>query len=170
MSPGQSQKSKAEEEIQPANDPFAAELGVPARPAEQETLSEPEREKMRRDVLSEIAETEKPMVKAVPLAVQPPPAVLLPEKSEELVIIENILAEDLDDIFFNKMDLAGQQKFKDEGEKLAVKLEGMLKEAKVKTGAIYRLIVGWLKLIPGVNKFFLKQEAKLKTDKLMKLR
>jgi len=30
--------------------------------------------------------------------------------------------------------------------------------------------MNWLKLIPGVNKFFLEQEAKIKTDEVLKLK
>jgi hypothetical protein len=32
---------------------------------------------------------------------------------------------------------------------------------------ILALIRDWLKLIPGVNRFFLEQEAKIKTDKIL---
>jgi len=28
----------------------------------------------------------------------------------------------------------------------------------------------WLKILPGVNKFFLEQEAKIKTDKILALK
>jgi hypothetical protein len=32
---------------------------------------------------------------------------------------------------------------------------------------IVQAIVEWLKLVPGINKFFIKQTAKIKTDKIL---
>ena len=43
----------------------------------------------------------------------------------------------------------------------------MVSAAKVHSKKILKAIVGWLKMIPGVNKFFLEQEAKIKTDKIL---
>jgi hypothetical protein len=37
----------------------------------------------------------------------------------------------------------------------------------VSTKKIFVLIRAWLKIIPGVNRFFLEQEAKIKTDKIL---
>ena len=92
-----------------------------------------------------------------------------PVKSKSLVDIENVLQQDLADTYF-KMEPVLQQKFKIEGEKAASKIEQLLKQAQVNTKMIFKLIWRWLKLIPGVNKFFIKQEAKIKTDKIIKLK
>ena len=46
----------------------------------------------------------------------------------------------------------------------------MLKAAKVQVDKVFDLIKNWLGLIPGVNKYFLRQESKIKTDKLLKLK
>ena len=35
---------------------------------------------------------------------------------------------------------------------------------------IIDVIKKWLSIIPGINKFFLEQEAKIKTDKIMELK
>jgi len=39
---------------------------------------------------------------------------------------------------------------------------------RLNSAAIMELVYEWLRMIPKVNKFFLEQEAKIKTDKLLK--
>ena len=92
------------------------------------------------------------------------PANILKEREEE---IEKILAEDLEDEF-TKMDPATQQEFKRKGEETAQKINNLLESAKVKVKKIIDLIRSWLIMIPGINKFFLEQETKIKTDKILK--
>lgn len=82
--------------------------------------------------------------------------------------VEKILEEDLEEIYFN-MPPAIQQEFKLKGEETASKIRLLLQEAKARAGKILKLIVDWLKLIPGVNQFFLEQESKIKTDKILKI-
>jgi len=82
--------------------------------------------------------------------------------------IENILEEDLSDIYA-KMPAAKQSEFKVEGEKATRSINEILSSAKVKVGKILSIIKKWLSIIPGVNKFFLEQEAKIKTDKILKI-
>ena len=137
-------------------------------PEPKEVLPEKEREYLRKEVLKEITERERPKkspVQAGSSAIEPQVSV----KSEALVKIENILEEDLGDVYF-KMDPPRQQKFKTEGEKAAVKIEGLMKKTKVKAKKVFKLILRWLKNIPGVNRLFLKQEAKIKTDKILRLK
>jgi len=90
-------------------------------------------------------------------------------KNEALVKIEGILEEDLEDAYF-KMEPALQKKFKTKGEETAKKIEEILAKTKVKTKKIFKLILAWLKIIPGVSKFFVRQEAKIKTDKIIHLK
>lgn len=90
-------------------------------------------------------------------------------KSETLIEIENILAEDLIP-FYEKMPEDERIEFKKKGEETATKIEKLLEKAKVKVGKIIGLIKKWLKIIPGVNKFFLEHEAKIKTDKILSLK
>lgn len=87
-------------------------------------------------------------------------------KSEELQKIEKLLAEDLEDIY---KDLPPELKikFKEEGEKTARTIELLLHKTKINVKKLIKLITGWLKIIPGVNKFFLEQEAKIKADELI---
>ena len=50
---------------------------------------------------------------------------------------------------------------------MAQNIRAMVASAKIQVRKIIQWIVGWLKLIPGVNIFFLEQEAKIKADKIL---
>lgn len=151
-------------------DPFYSEKQPIQAPETVEALTETDKERVKQEILEEISAVEegkKPEVKLAPAPVIEPVAPAV--KSPTLIRIENILAEDLQDAYLG-LDPVLRQKFKDEGEKTATKIERLLSEAKVKTGKILNLILAWLKLIPGVNRFFLNQEAKIKTDRLIKMK
>lgn len=94
-----------------------------------------------------------------------PPA---PTKDKLTAEVESILSEDLGDIY-KQMPPMKQREFKEKGEKTAVEIKTMIQGAKVQAKKIVNLIKGWLKIIPGVNKFFLEQEAKIKTDQILTL-
>jgi hypothetical protein len=81
-------------------------------------------------------------------------------------MVEKILAENLTDIYTQLPPLR-QQEFKAAGERTAREISLLLEQAKIKINKIIGLIKKWLMLIPGVNRFFLEQEAKIKTDKIM---
>ncbi len=82
--------------------------------------------------------------------------------------IDNILSEGLHDVY-TKMKPERQKEFREAGEETVAKINGMFNKGKVKLGSIINLIRKWLKLVPGVNRFFLEQEAKIKADKIMGL-
>ena len=83
--------------------------------------------------------------------------------------IENILEEDLEEIYF-KMPPKKQAELKVKGEQAASQIRELLKSAHIKVKKILRLILDWLRILPGVNHFFLEQEAKIKTDKIIALK
>lgn len=83
--------------------------------------------------------------------------------------IENILADGLDQVFL-QMSPQEQANFKSEGERAATKISALLSKAKVGVARLVVLIRRWLALIPHVNKFFLEQEAKIKADKILKMK
>lgn len=83
--------------------------------------------------------------------------------------IDQILSDGLNEVFI-KMDPAKQAEFKKTGEETVVKINKLLMETKVKVNKIVALIRKWLRLIPGVNKFFLEQEVKIKADKIIRLK
>lgn len=105
----------------------------------------------------------------VPAAPAPSPSShAVPRKDSVTLGVEGILEEDLADTYA-KMDPALQAKFRQEGERVTGLIAAMLRSAKVKARETLALITGWLKMIPGVNRFFLIQEAKIKTDKIVAL-
>lgn len=80
--------------------------------------------------------------------------------------IEDILEEDLKDIY-KEMSPQTQKKFREEGEETVSKIREVTRKPKVNSKKIFHLIKKWLRIIPGVNRFFLEQEAKIKTDKIL---
>lgn len=82
--------------------------------------------------------------------------------------IESILEEDLEEIYF-RLDSAHQRLFREEGERTARQIEGILATGKSVAVKILAVIRKWLQFIPGLNKFFIEQEAKIKTDKITKI-
>ncbi len=91
------------------------------------------------------------------------------EKSEQLVRIEKILAKDLE-LIYKDLPESRRLEFKHEGELTARKIDKILNATKVNVSKILKLIVRWLKMIPGVNKFFLEQSAKIKVDDLLRVK
>ncbi len=119
--------------------------------------------------------TEKKAEKIDKQAVAPASAVLAEEKivSEEKQArakeIDDVLAFGLNDIFLS-LSPEKQEEFKQKGEETVAKINNLLDKAKVNLGKIVILIKKWLAIIPGVNRFFLEQEAKIKADKIIKLK
>ncbi len=83
--------------------------------------------------------------------------------------IERILEEDLIPLY---KELSPEQKvqFKTEGERAVSQIEMIIKQAVVRVRDIVRILMKWLSLLPGVNRFYIEQEAKLKADKLLFLK
>ncbi len=94
----------------------------------------------------------------------------IPQVRDEVTIkVENIMQEGLEDAF-NSLTSIQQQEFKIQGEKTALEIRSLLRAGKVKVNKILQLLIGWLKLLPGINRFFLEQEAKIKADKIISLK
>ncbi|MCD4706040.1 hypothetical protein K8R61_03085, partial [bacterium] len=91
------------------------------------------------------------------------------QKTADLVEIENILSQGMENIY-DGLSPEKQSEFKKKGEETALKISLLLQKTKVKVKNIIKLIKDWLKIIPGINKFFLEQEAKIKADKLLNLK
>ncbi|MDD5341551.1 MAG: hypothetical protein PHC97_03915 [Patescibacteria group bacterium] len=103
------------------------------------------------------------------LVVTPPSAApVAPAKSPVLEKIENVLQEDLNDIYF-QLPPDQQAVFAERGEETAAEIESLLGQVKIRVSKILELIKRWLRLIPHVNRYFLEQEAKIKTDKILRI-
>lgn len=98
-----------------------------------------------------------------------PAAPLSNYQKQRAAEIDNILADGLDEVFL-KMDAGQQKEFRQKGEETVLKINSLLDRASVKMNKVIILIKQWLQLIPGINRFFLEQEAKIKADKIIRLK
>jgi len=138
-------------------------------------LSQPEKitsPESAAEKISPTSEKAPEMPKSGEAASQSPRAVTpaaLSYQEQRAQAIDSILSEGLNEVFL-KMDKAHQQEFKKRGEETVKKINTLLDKTRVRAGKIIDLIKSWLKLIPGVNRFFLEQEAKIKADKIIKVK
>jgi len=140
---------------------------TPERPVTPEAPKERvEAEKDLEELERQIAKEEQKAAPAQSVAAPPTPAPSAIPKSETRKQIEKILSEDLVDIY-RAMDANQKLIFKQKGEETASLIENLVQTAKATAKKVITLIREWLKLIPGVNKFFLEQETKIKTDKIL---
>ena len=94
----------------------------------------------------------------------------IPQVRDELTVkVEQIMEEGLKEAF-QELTLIQKQEFKIKGEETALKIRAILSTARVKIKKIFQLILEWLKFLPGINRHFLEQEAKIKTDRIMALK
>lgn len=92
-----------------------------------------------------------------------------PVKDEVIIKIEKILEENLNDSY-QRLSPVAKQEFKLKGEQTAAQVRDLLKDSHVKVKKVLRLIFDWLRMLPGINHFFLEQEAKIKTDRIIGLK
>lgn len=85
----------------------------------------------------------------------------------EIVEIESVLSEGMES-FFLGLSPQKQMEFKLKGEGAARSIRDALHKKTTRIKDIVRLIINWLKTLPGINRFFLEQEAKIKADRIMK--
>ncbi len=89
-------------------------------------------------------------------------------KDKYRVRVERALEQNLWDLYF-ALPQGAREKFKAEGEAAAAALRTAIEKKNVKPNAVLHAVNRWLKTIPKVNPYFLEQEAKIKTDKIMDL-
>lgn len=99
---------------------------------------------------------------------KPPTAAPVQPKSATRKEVEQLLSVGLTDVY-RSMSPQEQVQFRAKGEQVASGIEQMVATLTATTRRVLQLIREWLMLIPRVNKFFLEQESKLKTDEIMKL-
>ncbi len=111
---------------------------------------------------------EKDTPKIVPIKVRKviPP---IPQVQDEVAIkIEKILEIGIAEEY-SKLSPIAKQEFKIKGEETTAKIRELLLSTHVKVKKIFYLIIEWLRILPGMNKFFIEQEAKIKTDLILEL-
>jgi hypothetical protein len=90
------------------------------------------------------------------------------EKDPVVAEVEKILEDGLGP-YFSSLPPEAQPVFKKKGEEVAAQLSEMVRTFRFNVRRALQLISDWLKTIPGVNKLFLEQEAKIKTDRILAL-
>lgn len=93
-----------------------------------------------------------------------PPVKPVKDKLEQE--LEDVLEEDLKDMYL-AMPKEKQVEFRKKGEETVSAIRQLLVDTHKNVKKIFQLIRAWLKIIPGVNRYFLEQEAKIKTDKIL---
>ena len=83
--------------------------------------------------------------------------------------IDKVLEEGMSEIYLS-LSPKDQKKFRQSGEETVKKINVLLSQTKIQIQKIIDLIKGWLSVVPGINKFFLEQEAKIKADKIIKIK
>lgn len=91
-------------------------------------------------------------------------------QNQQIKEIEDILQDENVVEAYLAMPPSQRKAFKIAGEETARKINELMGKTKVNVKKIVDLIRKWLSMIPGVNVFFLEQEAKIKTDEIIKTR
>lgn len=112
-----------------------------------------------------------------PVEVQPAPRKnSLPKRHTGVVPVRDPVAQKIEKILednvgdaYSRLSPIAKQEFKMKGEVTARKIAELLKGTHIQVKKIFHLILEWLKMLPGVNRFFLEQEAKIKTDRIIAL-
>lgn len=102
----------------------------------------------------------------------PQPSILVNEEVlpeidvDRIKEIEEILLKDLD-AFYQDLSETLRENFLQKGREASLKIQELLQKTTLNIKKIIRIIADWLKVIPGINKFFLEQEAKIRADRII---
>lgn len=154
--------------------PQAPELPLATAPEDESPLAADERAlealaaEQEKDTFLEQAEAAPTSsVQATGTAAQAP-AAPAEAKDEVTVELEKILEDGLGE-YVAAMPEEARVRFLYKGQETANAIAIMVHGLKTHAKKVVELIRSWLLTIPGVNKFFLEQEAKIKTDKILEL-
>ncbi len=107
-------------------------------------------------------------VAAAPAATPVEPAQTLTAEAQQAADIERVLEADLSEMYFSLPE-DKKAEFRAKGEETAREINVLVSSAKATLQKVVSLIRGWLLIIPGINKFFLEQEAKIKADEILRI-
>ena len=136
--------------------------GIVREETEKYTEIEPEPKRLEKVTEGQAGREAGPEVSAVTAPVDVSP------QQQQIKAVEDIMSDGLG-AMYGKLPPEKQREFKLVGEQTARQINKLLSQAKVKVNKIIDLIKKWLSIIPGINKFFLEQEAKIKADEIIKL-
>lgn len=116
-------------------------------------------------------QTDRPSIDTAPVA-QPavqhaaPAQAAADPRAKMLKDVEGILSDGLGDLY-KALPKDRQLIFRQKGEEIANKITDLIIYGKAKVKEIWKLVTDWLGGLPGMNKYFLEQEIKIKTDRVM---
>jgi len=90
------------------------------------------------------------------------------QKDEVTIEVEKILEAGLGE-YVPDMPEEARQRFLKKGGEVAAQLSVMVRTLNIHVSLVLKLLKEWLLTIPGVNKYFIEQEAKIKADKIIDL-
>lgn len=132
----------------------AAAKNFPEEPAERPIEEvQAEAEQVKKEIAQEKADIESQTQEVGTLATAAHLQKVQMTKNPKIVQVEGVMQDGLKE-YFVKMTPKEQEDFKIEGEKTASKIVELLRATKVKVVKILKLISNWLRMIPGVNKYF----------------
>jgi hypothetical protein len=82
--------------------------------------------------------------------------------------VERELEDGLWDVY-RELSPTLRSRFRAEGERIARLVRNGIASGQLTAKKLIEMIINWLRMIPHVNKWFLRQEAKIKADALMQL-
>jgi len=160
-----------ESEQRPGVDTGVSEQ-APRQPEAGAPIALPEAEKFKEKEPShgesKTDEEKQSLIKKLPAFIRRTPSTASLTKDEVTKKIEKIMESGLSDAY-NRLSPIAKQEFKIKGEETANDIRDLLNNTKIKVKKIIKLIIEWLSMLPGINKFFLEQEAKIKTDRIIEL-
>lgn len=171
--PEQAESQPVAPEAAPA--PETAPEATPEGGAEIDEYVQAERE-AKRELAAEQEEgflearlEEAPTTQVAAPAVAQPQAEAAPVEVDEVTKeVSKILEEGLEG-YYDRMPPDAKERFQKKGVEVSTQIANMVRVFKVKAKRVVLLIREWLMTIPGVNKFFIEQEAKIKTDRILQL-
>lgn len=169
------------ERVPEAPKPETPEATAPQESAEVDEVALAEREALKemeaaaqeteKDNFLETAKEEAPTSTVTPASQTAAPAqeAAAPVEKDQITLeVEKILEDGLGDYVPDMPDEA-RERFIHKGGEVAGELSSMVRSLNVKVKRVVTLIREWLLTIPGVNRYFIEQEAKIKTDRIVNL-
>ncbi len=91
------------------------------------------------------------------------------QKDELLAQVEAILADKTIMKIYPQLPEDKKIKFKEAGEKLAREVRDGIRTKQLRPYRVLNGVTSWLSMIPNVDRYFLRQEAKLDVDQILSL-
>lgn len=142
----------------------AGPLAVPETASERPAETEATATAAEVEQTVERAAADQERVRTAPSPIAAPP----PAKDPLLASVERTLEAGLQDAYL-AMTPPERLRFRTAGERAAARIGAMLAGGHLKFKLIWKLIRDWLKTLPGASRFFVEQEAKIKTDRIIHL-